>query len=60
MNITNISQVKHQRERDEAELRSVREMTEQHIKALDYLNERERELVNRLGHNKPGNDPEAA
>lgn len=59
MSVTNISQVKHQRERDEAELRSVREMTEQHIKALDYLNDRERELVNRLGHNKP-TGPEAA
>ncbi|MEX8777360.1 hypothetical protein AB8F55_20165 [Salmonella enterica] len=51
--ITSINQAKQQRERDEAKLRSVREMTEQHQKAMDYLNERERELVNRLGLNKP-------
>ncbi|EJA3951993.1 hypothetical protein MWM77_004465, partial [Salmonella enterica] len=44
---------KQQRERDEAELRSVREMTEKHQKAMDYLHERERELVNRVGLNKP-------
>lgn len=43
---TSINQAKQQRERDEAELRSVREMTEQHQKAMDYLHERERELVN--------------
>ncbi|EDX4100647.1 TPA: hypothetical protein ACIBPE_004708 [Salmonella enterica subsp. enterica serovar Weltevreden] len=51
--ITSINQAKQQSERDEAELRSVREMTEQHQKAMDYLHERERELVNRLGLNKP-------
>ncbi|EAT0256917.1 hypothetical protein EXO80_18540 [Salmonella enterica] len=51
--ITSINQAKQQHERDEAELRSVREMTEQHQKAMDYLNERERELVNRIGLNKP-------
>ncbi|EJE9427693.1 hypothetical protein M5705_002352 [Salmonella enterica] len=51
--ITSINQAKQQRERDEAELRSVREMTEQYQKAMDYLNERERELVNRIGLNKP-------
>ncbi|ECF3708601.1 hypothetical protein E3343_03610 [Salmonella enterica subsp. enterica serovar Manhattan] len=50
--ITSINQAKQQSERDEAELRSVREMTEQHQKAMDYLHERERELVNRLGLNK--------
>ncbi|EAW4166051.1 hypothetical protein HYL62_002424 [Salmonella enterica] len=53
MTVTSINQAKQQRERDEAELRSVREMTEQHQKAMDYLHERERELVNRLGLNKP-------
>ncbi|EIU0455833.1 hypothetical protein L3Z94_004367, partial [Salmonella enterica subsp. enterica serovar Cerro] len=46
-------QAKQQRERDEAELRSIREMTEQHQKAMNYLHDRERELVNRLGLNKP-------
>ncbi|ENN3150578.1 hypothetical protein AB9O45_002377 [Salmonella enterica] len=51
MTVTSINQAKQQRERDEAELRSVREMTEQHQKAMDYLHERE--LVNRLGLNKP-------
>lgn len=30
MTVTSINQAKQQRERDEAELRSVREMTEQH------------------------------
>ncbi|AZT42885.1 TPA: hypothetical protein H1U97_004327 [Salmonella enterica] len=53
MTVTSINQAKQQRERDEAELRSVREMTEQHQKVMDYLHERERELVNRLGLNKP-------
>ncbi|HGJ4365621.1 TPA: hypothetical protein ACJGOF_005019 [Salmonella enterica subsp. enterica serovar Thompson] len=52
MTVTSINQAKHQRERDEAELRSVREMTEQHQKAMNYLHDRERELVNRLGLNK--------
>ncbi|EID4282834.1 hypothetical protein LBY93_004499, partial [Salmonella enterica] len=52
MTATSINQAKQQRERDEAELRSVREMTEQHQKAMEYLHERERELVNRLGLNK--------
>ncbi|EBX8523643.1 TPA: hypothetical protein ACIBUD_000692 [Salmonella enterica subsp. enterica serovar Lansing] len=52
MTVTSINQAKQQRERDEAELRSVRQMTEQHQKAMDYLHERERELVNRLGLNK--------
>lgn len=51
--ITSINQAKQQRERDESELRSVREMTEQHQKAMDYLHERARELVNRMGLNKP-------
>lgn len=32
--IISINQAKQQRERDEAELRSVREMTEQHQKAM--------------------------
>ncbi|HCC1175161.1 TPA: hypothetical protein M4Q76_003295 [Salmonella enterica subsp. enterica serovar Paratyphi C] len=39
MTVTSINQAKKQRERDEAELRSVREMTEQHQKAMDYLHE---------------------
>ncbi|EPE4866797.1 hypothetical protein ACSIZD_000823 [Salmonella enterica subsp. enterica] len=53
MTVTSINQAKQQRERDEAELRSVREMTEQYQKAMNYLHDRERELVNRLGLNKP-------
>ncbi|EED9345155.1 hypothetical protein ABI72_000767 [Salmonella enterica subsp. enterica serovar Thompson] len=52
MTVTSINQAKQQRERDEAELRSIREMTEQHQKAMNYLHERERELVNQLGFNK--------
>ncbi|EDS7168162.1 hypothetical protein R991_004604 [Salmonella enterica] len=52
MTVTSINHAKQQRERDETELRSVREMTEQHQKTTDYLHERERELVNRLGLNK--------
>jgi len=58
MKAININQAKQQRERDEAELASVREMTEQCYRSIDALNERERELVNRLGLNKPG--PEVA
>ncbi|EDW2409908.1 hypothetical protein KNY85_002057 [Salmonella enterica subsp. enterica serovar Orientalis] len=52
MTVTSINQAKQQRERDEAELRSIREMTEQHQKAMNYLHDRERELVNQLGLNK--------
>ncbi|ECD4177187.1 TPA: hypothetical protein I8P03_004046 [Salmonella enterica subsp. enterica serovar Napoli] len=52
MTVTSINQAKQQRERDEAELRSIREMTEQHQKAMNYLHDRERELLNRLGLNK--------
>ncbi|AFM54380.1 hypothetical protein E0U80_15985 [Salmonella enterica subsp. enterica serovar Newport] len=52
MTVTSINQAKQQRERDEAELHSIREMTEQHQKAMNYLHDRERELVNRLGLNK--------
>ncbi|MCH0685599.1 hypothetical protein KVQ01_11270 [Escherichia coli] len=57
--VIDISARKQQRERDEAELRSVREMTEQCYRSIAALNERERELVNRLGINKP-EDPEVA
>ncbi|EBU7380109.1 hypothetical protein DK046_18890 [Salmonella enterica subsp. enterica serovar Bredeney] len=53
MTVTSINQAKQQRERDEAELRSIREMTEQHQKAMNYLHDRERELVNRLVQSKP-------
>jgi len=53
MTVISINQAKQQRERDEAELRSVREMTEQCYRSIEVLNERERELVNRLGTNKP-------
>lgn len=42
MTVTSINRAKQQSERDEAELRSVREMTEQHQKAMDYLHERAR------------------
>ncbi|EAA1023324.1 TPA: hypothetical protein ACIVL7_002241 [Salmonella enterica subsp. enterica serovar Chester] len=52
MTVTSINQAKQHRERDEAELHSIREMTEQHQKAMNYLHDRERELVNRLGLNK--------
>ncbi|EHI2321011.1 hypothetical protein J9D40_001322 [Salmonella enterica] len=52
MTVTSINQAKQQRERDEAELHSIREMTERHQKAMNYLHDRERELVNRLGLNK--------
>ncbi|VTP12665.1 hypothetical protein PUATCC27989T_00477 [Phytobacter ursingii] len=51
--VIDISTRKQQRERDEAELRSVREMTEQCYRSIAALNEREREIVNRLGLNKP-------
>lgn len=53
MSVTNIAEAKQQKLRDQAELKSVREMTEQCYRSIEYLNERERELVNRLGDNKP-------
>ncbi|MFZ4835865.1 hypothetical protein [Rouxiella sp. Mn2063] len=59
MTVISINQAKQQRERDEAELRRMREWAEQLYRTLEVVNERERELVNRLGTNKP-TGPEVA
>lgn len=50
--VIDINARKQQRERDEAELRSVQEMTEQCYRSIAALNDRERELRNRLGTNE--------
>ncbi|MCK6840527.1 hypothetical protein [Enterobacter roggenkampii] len=58
--VTNIQQVKWQRIKDEWELESINSKISDAEKALGLLAERRRELVNRLGLNKPDHDPEAA
>lgn len=58
--VTNIQQVKWQRIKDEWELESIDSKISDAEKALGLLAERRRELVNRLGLNKPDHDPEAA
>ena len=51
--IISIDKAKQQRSKDEEELARVRNMTEQLYRTIEFLNERERELVNRLDRNKP-------
>ena len=57
--VTNIQQVKWQRHADEQELKSIDEMIADAEKAMVILLHHRRELVNRLGLNKP-DGPEAA
>lgn len=58
--VTNIQQVKWQRQRD-MHTEQVLIGKEQELKrSLDYVREQLREVRNRLGTNKPDNDPEAA
>lgn len=58
--VTNIQQVKWQRHADEQELKSIDEKIADAEKEMVILLHHRRELVNRLGLNKPDNDPEAA
>ena len=58
--VTNIQQVKWQRIQDEWELKSIDSKISDAERAISLLAERRRELVNRLGLNKPDHDPEAA
>lgn len=58
--VTNIQQVKWQRHADKEKLKGVDAQIADAERALSLLAERRRELVNRLGLNKPDNDPEAA
>jgi hypothetical protein len=60
MSVTNISQVKHQRERDLNNEQMLIRQEEQLERSLEYVREKLREVRNRLGHNKPDHDPEAA
>lgn len=58
--VTNIQQVKWRRHADEQELKSLDAKIADAERAVSLLAERRRELVNRLGLNKPDHDPEAA
>ena len=58
--VTNIQKVKWQRHADEQELKSIDEKIADAEKAMVILLHHRRELVNRLGLNKPDHDPEAA
>lgn len=58
--VTNIQQVKWQRHADEQKLKDVDAQIADAERAMSLLAERRRELINRLGLNKPDNDPEAA
>lgn len=58
--VTNIQQVKWQRHADEQALKSIDEKIADAEKAMVILLHRRREIVNRLGLNKPDHDPEAA
>ncbi|EQA1694534.1 hypothetical protein O1E46_RS20750 [Enterobacter hormaechei] len=58
--VTNIQQVKWQRQRD-MHTEQVLIVKEHELeRSLDYVRDQLREVRNRLGTNKPGNDPEAA
>lgn len=58
--VTNIQQVKWQRERDLHEEQTLIQKEGELERSLEYVREKLREVRNRLGTNKPGNDPEAA
>ncbi|HCI8581187.1 TPA: hypothetical protein NQG29_003240 [Enterobacter cloacae] len=57
--VTNIQQVKWQRHADEQKLKDVDAQIADAERAMSLLAERRRELINRLGLNKP-DGPEAA
>ena len=58
--VTNIQQVKWQRHADMEKLKDIDAQIADAERAVSLLAERRRELVNRLGLNKPDHDPEAA
>ncbi|WP_313327757.1 hypothetical protein [Enterobacter oligotrophicus] len=58
--VTNIQQVKWQLHADMEKLKDIDEQIAGAERAMSLLAERRRELVNRLGLNKPDHDPEAA
>lgn len=60
MSVTNIQQAKWQRERDLHEENTHIQKEGEIERSLEYVREKLREVQNRLGTNKPGNDPEAA
>lgn len=60
MSVTNIQEVKWQRERDLHEESTLIQKEGELERSLEYVREKLREVRNRLGTNKPGNDPEAA
>lgn len=58
--VTNIQQAKWQRQRDMHNEQVLIGKEQELERSLDYVREQLREVRNRLGTNKPGNDPEAA
>lgn len=58
--VTNIQQVKWQRERDLHEESTLIQKEGELERSLEYVREKLREVRNRLGTNKPDHDPEAA
>lgn len=60
MSVTNIQQVKWQRERDLHEESTLIQKEGELERSLEYVREKLREVRNRLGTNKPDHDPEAA
>ncbi|MFX2662614.1 hypothetical protein [Enterobacter kobei] len=58
--VTNIQQVKWNRHADMEKLKDIDAQIADAERAVILLAERRRELVNRLGLNKPDHDPEAA
>lgn len=58
--VTNIHEAIKQRQKDEQDLKDIDFQIADAEKAMVILLHRRRELVNRLGLNKPDHDPEAA
>ena len=58
--VTNIQQVKWQRERDLHEEQTLIQKEGELERSLEYVREKLLEVRNRLGTNKPDHDPEAA
>jgi hypothetical protein len=58
--VTNIQQVKWQRQRDMDTEQALIGKEHELERSLDYVREQLREVRNRMGTNKPDHDPEAA
>ncbi|HGL6258628.1 TPA: hypothetical protein ACKFZE_000386 [Enterobacter roggenkampii] len=58
--VTNIHEAIKQRQKDEQDLKDIDFQIADAEKAMVILLHRRRELINRLGLNKPDHDPEAA